>query len=130
MKETLKEFLTRNGQTKVRVVGYPTVGKSTLINTLKGYKIAPTSNLPGGTKEIEDYQVDELIKVLDSLPREPNEKNLASVLKTTTGSGSLQDPYTAVQRVLEKVSKEKLFMLYAIPDFDSLLNSYCTIDSL
>ena len=120
MKETLKAFLTRNGQTTVGVIGYPNVGKSTLINTLKGYKIAPTSKLPGGTKKIDEYQVDELIKVLDSPPIEANEKSPVSVLRTTTGLELLQDPYTPVQGVLEKVSKEKLLMLYAIPEFKDI----------
>ena len=43
---------------RVGVVGYPNVGKSSLINSLKRGKVCSTGNLPGVTKAVQEIQLD------------------------------------------------------------------------
>ncbi|HLD04654.1 MAG TPA: GTPase [Candidatus Nanoarchaeia archaeon] len=50
----------------VGVLGYPNVGKSSLINALKGRKSAPTSAISGFTKGIQKVRADNRIIFLDT----------------------------------------------------------------
>lgn len=104
----------------VAVVGYPNTGKSSIVNSLKGYKVASVTKLPGGTKKIEEYDIGDNIQLLDSPGIEIDDKSPAGKLRTTVAIENLQDPYTPVQGILEKVDKKQLLILYAIPDFKDI----------
>ena len=56
----LKQLIT------VGVVGFPNVGKSSLINSLKRSKAAATGNTPGVTKSMQEIQLDKNIVLIDS----------------------------------------------------------------
>lgn len=47
-------------------MGFPNVGKSSLINSLKRTKAAPTGNTPGITKSMQEIWLDKNIILLDS----------------------------------------------------------------
>ncbi len=51
---------------RVGVVGFPNVGKSSFINSLKRGKVCITGNLPGVTRQVQEIQLDSKIKLLDS----------------------------------------------------------------
>lgn len=53
-------------QIKVGVLGYPNVGKSSLINAMKGRKAASTSVLSGHTKHIQKIRADNRIMLIDT----------------------------------------------------------------
>jgi len=48
------------------VIGFPNVGKSSLINSLKRSRAAATGNMPGVTKAMQEIQLDKNIILLDS----------------------------------------------------------------
>lgn len=50
----------------VGVIGFPNVGKSSLINSLKRTKAAATGNTPGVTKSMQEIQLDKHIVLIDS----------------------------------------------------------------
>lgn len=49
----------------VGIIGFPNVGKSSLINSLKRSRVAPIGNTPGLTKSIQEIQLDRDIILLD-----------------------------------------------------------------
>lgn len=69
LKEKIHVIGTRNkiqGQIRVGVLGYPNVGKSSLINSMKGKKSAPTSALSGHTRSIRKVKTSSKIIMLDT----------------------------------------------------------------
>jgi hypothetical protein len=91
-----KTILKLGNRPKIRVgvLGYPNTGKSSLINSLKGRKSAPTSPLSGFTKSEQWIRIDPRIMMIDSPGVVPfGEKwELKHVLIATTDYSSAQDP--------------------------------------
>jgi nuclear GTP-binding protein len=47
------------------VIGFPNVGKSSLINTLKRSKACAVAPTPGFTKQVQEVVIDKGLKILD-----------------------------------------------------------------
>lgn len=68
----LKNYARVEGEAKTKqtiyvgVVGFPNVGKSSLINSLKRQRAAATGNTPGVTKAMQEIQLDKSVILLDS----------------------------------------------------------------
>ena len=92
---------------KVAVVGYPNVGKSTIINLLRGRHSAGTSPIPGYTKHIQLVRAATWLKVVDTpgvVPLRGSEEEL--VFKGALSPESLEDPLpVALKLVREGLSK-------------------------
>ena len=57
---------TRAGGVRAMILGIPNVGKSTLINTLAGRKVAKTANKPAVTQEQQKVRIDAHLSLLDT----------------------------------------------------------------
>ncbi len=95
--------MSRGEAVVVGVVGYPNVGKSSLINALAGRKAALTSASSGFTKGLQKIKVDNKILILDTpgvFPHKEKDENKHS----RTGAISyekVKDAETAVLRLIE-----------------------------
>ncbi|RLE80229.1 MAG: GTP-binding protein [Thermoprotei archaeon] len=86
---------------RVAVTGFPNVGKSTIINVLKGRHSASTSPKAGHTKHVQEFRAAQWLKVIDTpgiIPIEEDEEALA--LRFALNSEQLSDPIGAAIRLI------------------------------
>jgi nuclear GTP-binding protein len=122
--QLLKNY-SRNHKIKtsvtVGVIGYPNVGKSSLINSLKRSRAANVGNSAGVTKSVQEIAIDSKIKILDCpgivFATGGNESDI--VLRNAVKVQKLTDPLPPIRAILARCDAERLMELYNIPDFDS-----------
>lgn len=102
----------------VGVIGYPNVGKSSVINALTSrhgqQKACPVGNLAGVTTAMREVKVDNKLKILDSpgivFPDELSSKKHVSEAKLALLSAVLpkhiRDPASVVEHLLKRLSKD------------------------
>lgn len=100
------------------VIGYPNVGKSSLINSMTKRKAAGVSNQPGFTKGIQEIDIDSKTTIIDC----PgvvmsNEDETVLLLRNTIKPENVKDLDKAIEEILKRVDKEELLKLYRIADF-------------
>lgn len=103
----LREFAKEKGILKVGVLGYPNVGKSSVINILKGKKVAITSPKPGMTTGEKLVKLEENIFLIDTpgIITLEYQENLA--LKCAWIPEKLQLPVEVALKLIEKIVYER-----------------------
>ncbi|MBI4177681.1 MAG: 50S ribosome-binding GTPase [Candidatus Aenigmarchaeota archaeon] len=104
----LKDFIKANlpkTPARVAIVGYPNVGKSTIINLLKGRKSASVAPIPGHTRGVQWIRIDEDILLLDSPGIVPSyERDEVSIaLKGAIEADQVKDPEHVAHEILEGI---------------------------
>ena len=104
----LKNYARVEGTSKTKktiyvgVIGFPNVGKSSLINSLKRSRAAATGNTPGVTKSVQEVQLDKNIILLDSpgvvLSTKENSDSL--ILRQAIKVEELIDPIRPVEAII------------------------------
>ncbi|NXS62401.1 GNL3 protein, partial [Brachypteracias leptosomus] len=110
----------QNKPIQVGVVGFPNVGKSSIINSLKGVRACNAGLTRGVTKSMQIVHIDKQTKMLDSpsIIADPSNNALALALRSiidTEESGL--DVLERVDAVLSHCSKQQVMLHYSIPDF-------------
>ncbi len=79
----LKEIANREGRfIRIGVIGYPNVGKSSLINMLRGRRSARASATPGETKGVQWLKIADNIMMYDSPGVIPHRQSESRLIKT------------------------------------------------
>lgn len=66
--QLIKQLSRIDGATRavtVGLIGYPNVGKSSIINSLKRSKSCEVSTVPGTTKNLKEIRLDHQVKLID-----------------------------------------------------------------
>lgn len=103
-------------------MGFPNVGKSSLINSLKRSKAAATGNTPGVTKSMQEIQLDKNIILLDSpgVVLATNEQSDSLILRSAIKVEELADPYKPVEALLGRIEHKQLLSYYRIAAFSGI----------
>jgi nuclear GTP-binding protein len=99
----------------VGVIGYPNVGKSSVINSLKRSKAASVSSVAGHTKVMQEVHIDSKIKLLDcpGIVFDHSDSN-ALLLRNCVNTETMADPVSAVQVILSRCEPAQLVQLYGL----------------
>jgi len=91
-------------QPKVGVIGYPNVGKSTLINSFKGGHAAPTSPVAGFTRARQMIRISKDITMMDTpgVMEKGKREEDDLVLIGAKNPGKVEDPDLAVFKLIKK----------------------------
>jgi len=107
-------------QISVGFVGYPNVGKSSIINTLKAKKVCKVAPLPGETKVWQYIALYKRIYLIDcpGVVYSSDDTETDIVLKGVVRVQNIEDPAEHIHAVLERVRPEFIARAYGISSWE------------
>jgi len=110
-----------NKKTTITVgfVGYPNVGKSSIVNSLKRHRAVGTSATPGFTQNLQEVKLDKNIFLIDSPGVILNEgdDDASLVLKNCVKLQDI-DSIETVCKIVSRINPVQLMEFYGIPAFN------------
>ncbi|KAL9960002.1 hypothetical protein ACROYT_G033391 [Oculina patagonica] len=103
----------------VGIVGFPNVGKSSIINSLKRCRACTVGATPGVTKSMQEVHLDKHVKLLDSpgIVMDSGNSDSAVILRNCVKVESIDDPVPAVEAILKRCNKQQVMEKYLVPDY-------------
>ncbi|TRY51906.1 GTP binding/Guanine nucleotide-binding protein-like 3 N-terminal domain containing protein [Cryptosporidium tyzzeri] len=106
----------------IGVMGYPNVGKSSLINSLKRGYCVKVGAVAGVTRHLQRIDLDSTTKLIDSpgVVFTGNSQDPSQVLRNTVQLTNVKDYFEPISLLLQKIDHEILLKLYKIPIFNNV----------
>merc|ERR1712224_418344 len=103
----------------VGIIGYPNVGKSSVINSLKRHQAVSVGGAAGVTRAMQEVHLDSKVTLIDSpgvvfagVSDDP-----AVVLRNAVKLETIEDPVAAVEALVARTPRDALLKHYEVPDF-------------
>lgn len=104
----------------VGFIGYPNVGKSSVINSLKKSKACKSAPIPGQTKVWQYVALTKRVYLIDCpgvVYETDNDSQIDVVLKGVIRAERIKDPDFFIPSILERISKKVIQSVYGIEKF-------------
>ncbi len=111
------------GEVRVLIVGYPNVGKSSLINYLKGHKSAKVSPKPGYTRGVQWIRVGNVM-FYDTPGVLPPQTYKRMILLGAVDPSYFSDPVPAAAVVIKKIAEVNKDLLKNYGDFEGDIDEF------
>ncbi|OXB60695.1 hypothetical protein ASZ78_011535 [Callipepla squamata] len=114
---------TQNKAIQVGLVGFPNVGKSSIINSIKKDRVCDVGPARGVTKSMQIVRIDKQMRILDSPSILADPTNSAATLALRSiihvGESCSVNVAKVVDAFLSLCNKQQVMMSYSIPDFEN-----------
>ncbi|XP_022538505.2 guanine nucleotide-binding protein-like 3 [Astyanax mexicanus] len=119
----LSNKLESESMLKVGVVGFPGVGKSSIINSLKGIRACHAGVQRGLTKCMQEVHISKKVKMIDSpaMVAAPSSSGEKLVLRSLQVEENEASPLEAVQTLLKHCNQQDIMLEYTVPDYRNAL---------
>ena len=107
----------------VGIVGFPNVGKSSVINSLKRGRACNVGATPGVTKSMQCVELDTHVKLLDcpGIVMATGSSDTQIILQNAVKVETLDDPVKPVEAILNRCSKSQVMEKYCVADYSTTM---------
>ena len=112
-------------QISVGFIGYPNVGKSSVINTLRAKKVCNVAPIPGETKVWQYITLMSRIFLIDCpgvVPPNTSDSETDVILKSVVRVANIKDSVEHIPTILERVKKDYISKTYNIDSWEDHLD--------